>query len=63
MLFHFPDVSMAFMFYNWYASTKGFTGRRDRVVKDCRGEIISVKGKPSLNLGVVVMQDVRFMWI
>jgi len=54
---------MAFMFYNWYASTKGFTGRRDRVVKDCRGEIISVKGKPSLNLGVVVMQDVRFMWI
>ncbi|XP_024629390.1 uncharacterized protein [Medicago truncatula] len=39
MLFHFPDVSVAFMFYNWYPSTKGFAGRRDRVVKNCRGEV------------------------
>jgi len=40
MKFHFPNVGVAFMFYNWYASTKGFAGRKDRVVKNFGGEII-----------------------
>jgi len=30
---------MAFMFYNWYVRTKGFSCRKDKVVKNCRGEI------------------------
>jgi hypothetical protein len=40
MKFHFPNVGVAFMFHNWYASTKGFDGRKDRVVKNFGGEII-----------------------
>ncbi|GAU38780.1 hypothetical protein TSUD_279330 [Trifolium subterraneum] len=37
MRFHFPNISIAFMFYNWYASIKGFAGRKDRVMKNKSG--------------------------
>lgn len=36
---HFADVGLTFMFYNWYAGTQGFAGRKDKVMKNSNGEI------------------------
>jgi hypothetical protein len=41
MKYHFLDVDVAFMFYNWNASVNGFAGRKCRVVTSRRdGEIM-----------------------
>lgn len=40
MRYHFADLGVAFMFYNWYASTRGFAGRKSKVMKSTNGEII-----------------------
>lgn len=37
--FHFPDLNVAFMFYKWYGSMRGFSARKCRMMKNCRGEI------------------------
>lgn len=39
MRFHFADRGVAFMFYNWYASTREFSGRKSSVVKTINGDI------------------------
>lgn len=39
MRYHFADVGVAFMFYNWYVSTKGFAGRKSKVMKNINGDI------------------------
>lgn len=37
--YHFPDVEVAFMFYNWYAGTRGFAARKSRYMRNKKGEI------------------------
>jgi hypothetical protein len=38
--FHFPDVGVAFQFYNWYGCNQGFSARKCRIVRKSGGEII-----------------------
>ncbi|MCI32560.1 protein FAR1-RELATED SEQUENCE 5 [Trifolium medium] len=40
MKYHFLDVGVTFMFYDWYASFHGYAGRKDRVARRRDGEII-----------------------
>lgn len=40
MRFHFPDIVVAFTFYNWYVSSQGFVARKSMVLKNIHGEII-----------------------
>lgn len=40
MRVHFPNVEMAFMFYNWYASMHGFSARKSKIIWNCKGEMI-----------------------
>lgn len=37
--YHFTDLGVAFIFYNWYASTQGFAGRKGKVMKSVNGDI------------------------
>lgn len=38
--YHFVDVGVAFLFYNWYASFHGFAGRKSKVVRNNKGDLI-----------------------
>lgn len=39
MRYHFPDLEVAFMFYNWYAAVRGFAARKSRNMRNIKGEI------------------------
>lgn len=38
--YHFPNIDVAFMFYNMYASMRGFAARKSRVLWNRNGEMI-----------------------
>lgn len=37
--YHFPDLAVAFMFYNWYASNQGFSARKSHVTRNSNGDV------------------------
>lgn len=37
--YHFVDLGVAFIFYNWYASTRGFAGRKSKTMKNINGDV------------------------
>ncbi|KEH39556.1 FAR1 DNA-binding domain protein [Medicago truncatula] len=40
MKFHFPNIAVAYAFYNWYARMNGFSARRRKVRRNKNNEII-----------------------
>ncbi|XP_058775058.1 protein FAR1-RELATED SEQUENCE 5-like [Vicia villosa] len=38
MKYHFPNVEVAFMFYNWYAGLRGFAARKNKILRNKNGE-------------------------
>jgi hypothetical protein len=40
MKFHFPNIAVAYTFYNWYARMNGFSARRSKVRRNKNNEII-----------------------
>jgi hypothetical protein len=40
MRFHFLDLEVAFMFYNWYGCFHGFAARKSRVIRNIKGEVV-----------------------
>lgn len=38
--YHFLNVEVAFMFYNWHGCSHGFAGRKSRVVRNVKDEIM-----------------------
>lgn len=39
MSYHFSNVEVAFLFYNWYASMHGFGARKSRKLRNIKGEV------------------------
>ena len=39
MRYHFPDL-VAYMFYNWYASSQGFPARKSHVMRNRNGDVL-----------------------
>lgn len=37
---HFPNVDVAFTFYNWYGSVHGFSARKSKILWNSKGEMI-----------------------
>lgn len=36
--FHFSDVGVAYLFYNWYAGLHGFSARKSKIMRNKNGE-------------------------
>lgn len=37
MRVHFPNLVVAFLFYNWYGSVRGFSGRKSKILWNSNG--------------------------